>query len=75
MYTCVCMSIRRAIKNHSRKNKVKITNKTSPIAFQFLYMILAIDIIDGLALVTKHIVNSCQEQQGICNVVFAIIKW
>ena len=71
----MCMSILQAIKNHSRKNEVEITNKTSPIAFQFLYMILAIDIIDGWALVTKHIANSYQEQQGICNVIFAIIKW
>ena len=75
VYTYVCMSVRQAIKNYSRKNEVEITNKTSPIAFQFPYMILAIDIIDGWALVTKHIVNSCQEQQGICNVVLAIIKW
>ena len=68
------MSVPQPIKNHSRKNEAKITNQTSPIAFQFLYMILAIDIIDGWALVTKHIVNSCQEEQGICNVAFAIIK-
>ena len=61
MYMYVCMSVHQAIKNHLRKIEVEITNKTSPIAFQFLYMILAIDIIDGWALVTKHIVNSCQE--------------
>ena len=52
MYVCACLSPRLYIKNHSCKNEAEIINQTSSIAFQFLYMILAIDNIDGWALVT-----------------------
>ena len=45
---CVCVS--QAIKNHSREMKPELTNQTSPTAFQFLCMALAIDTIDGRGL-------------------------
>ena len=52
---CACMFVcvhRQAIKNHSREMKL-ITNQTSPTAFYFLYMTLAIDITDGRGLSNK----------------------
>ena len=47
MYVCVRPQ---AIKNHSRENEALLTNQTSPTTFQFLYMTIAIDIIDGRGL-------------------------
>ena len=51
---CVCVCVHpQAINNYlaTYVNESQITNQTSPTAFQFLYMILAVDIItDGRGL-------------------------
>ena len=48
MCVSVCVFVSWAIKNHSRE--MKITNETSPTAFQFFCTALAIDTIDGRGL-------------------------
>ena len=54
MRVCVCLSVcppaglLKII--HIKFKEVKITNQTSPTAFQFLCMALAIDIVDGWGL-------------------------
>ena len=50
---CACMSAPQVIKNHSCDIKPEITNQTSPTAFQFLYIKLAIDITDGCGFSNK----------------------
>ena len=59
------VSVPQAIKNNLRKNKAI----KQLLLFSF-FMILAINTIDGWALVTTHVVNSCQEEKG--NAVFAV---
>ena len=54
MCVYVCVSAPQAMEKHSRE----VTNQTSPIAFQFVYMALAIDsITDGCGLSNKECHN------------------
>ena len=59
VYYMCCVSITEAIKTRYNINELKINNKTNCIAFQFLYMTLAIGIMKGHSLIvlTKHIMS------------------
>ena len=75
---CVCVCVRarmyvrpQAIKNHSHDIKPEITNQTSPTAFQFLHIKLAINITDGHGLSNKaHRELLSKKSKG--NAVFAV---
>ena len=57
VWVFVCVSVcPHAIKTHLREEP-RITNQTSPTAFQFLYIYLLSILLMGGALVTKHAVS------------------
>ena len=64
LYTRVCVHARACVPATKDHPHDRITNQTSPTAFQFLCMTLAIDITDGQALVTKRVVSYCQTREG-----------
>ena len=58
---CLCVCPPQAIKNHSHEMK-SITKQTSPTAFRFLYMTLAINNIKGVTLAIKCITSYYQRR-------------